>query len=209
MSKEGKMKNKQAFSLIEILVTIALIAIISAIAIPGTLVLFQVSLDSYANKLASLFRITRDHAILTNQVVRFRFNLDEQEYWVESAPSDFLLPSKKEIAKREDRDFEKKETQTDEEKEEEETSFTPVESILKKQQKVPSSIIIFSIVSPRHSQEITSGIVDIYFFPDGIAETASINLQNIDEEKKHLTIHPITGKSAIKSGYYLEKTEDR
>lgn len=194
----------EGFTLLEVLVTIGLIAIISAIVIPDIGQIFRESLEAYARKSANLYREARDHALLTSRVVRVRIDLDEQKYWVEEADGSFLLPTEKMIEERK----EKLERLSEEEKLKFADPFRMVKSITSRKTPVPDGIRVAGMLTPRSSQLIEEGIGDFYYFPHGAAENAVIHIENLEGEKRSLVIQPITGKTKVEVGFYFP-AEDR
>lgn len=198
-------RNDRGFTLIEVLVTVGLIAIISAILIPDIGQIFRESLEAFARKNANLFRESRDHALLTSRVVRVRFDLDEQTYWVEDAPGNFLLPTKKFLEEKEDA----LRFASDEDKEKYAEPFTLVKSITSQKKKVPDGLRIAGVLTPRSPELIEEGVVEFYYFPHGIAEAAVIHLENSDGAKRSLVIQPVTGKTKVEEGFYFPNEDKR
>lgn len=203
-SEQGFMFNEEGFTLLEVLVTISLIAIISAIVIPDIGQIFRESLEAYARKSSNLFREARDHALLTSRVVRVRFDLDEQKYWVEEADGYFLLPTKKSLEERE----RKLERLSEEEKSEFSDPFRMVDSITRRKTPVPDGIRVSGMLTPRSAELLEEGIGEFYYFPHGAAENAIIHIENIEGEKRSLVVQPTTGKTKVEVGFYFP-AEDR
>lgn len=198
-------KNQQGFTLLEVLVVVGLIAILSAIIIPDIGQIFRESLEAYVRKSANLFREARDHAMLTSRVVRVRFDLDEQKYWVEEAPGNFLMPTKESIEEKE----RKLERLSEEERAKYADPFRIVKSITGKKKTVPDGLRVSGLLSPRSPQLIEEGVADFYYFPHGIAEAAVIHIENIDGEKRSLVVQPVTGKTKVEVGFYFPAEDSR
>ena len=186
-------KRQDAFSLLEILITISLIALFTAVLLPNVTDIFRVNLDSFARTEAGLFREARDHAILTSRVVRLRFDLDKQTYWVEDAPGSFLLPET--TNERSAGIFDKKKK--------EKGRFNLVKLINKKKKVVPDGLRIAAILSPRSPEIIEEGFADVYYFPHGIGEAVVLHMEDQDGEQRSLILNPITGKTRIEVGFYF------
>ena len=196
------LKNKQkGFSILEILVSLTIIALFSAILIPSLNYIFRTNIDSFAQNLSILFREARDHAILTNQVVRIRFDLDKQSYWVEEAPKIFLLNKESPI------NTEEEDADTEEEVLEDPEGEIFTQSSITKEKTIPDGIRIVSIISPRTNTNIEEGLGEIYYFPHGISETAILNIEDIDDNKRNLVVNPITGKTKIENNFYKKLRE--
>lgn len=206
-------RSEAGFSLIEIMVVLALIGLITAVMLPGTTSIFRTSLDSFARKAANLFREARDYAILSNKVVRVSFDLDKQEYWIEDASGSILLPSVKEqeeINERlNDKSGIKKKSEEDEEKKAEKNPFRLTRELNKKHQVVPQGLRIAAVISPRMPRPIQEGQAEVYYFPHGSSEAAVIHLEDMDGNRRSLILHPITGKSRLVPEFYFPSEDKR
>jgi len=184
------MNKATGFSLIEVLVALAIIALISAIAIPSFTYVFRTSTESFSRQMANLLRESRDRALLKDVIIRIQYNLDEQKYWVEEAPSSVLLPPA--LSEKEQREKEKEEKNND--------GFRLVREITKDKKEVPSGLRIVEVLSPRIKKPIREGIAEVYYFPNGTAEAAILKIEDQEGSKQNLIIHPITGTAKLVPG---------
>ena len=181
--------SQRGFTLVEILVVIGLIALITTFAVPSLVSVFRTTTESFARKTALLLREARDRALLTNKLIRFRIDLDKQQYWLEEAPSNYLVPKPVDRMKgsRDQEEREKREAET----------FHMVSSLTKDKRDVPRGLKITEVVTPRSKDPLKEGIVDVYFFNNGNADGVSVHFES-DEKTGHLlTLHPLTGQSRI------------
>ncbi len=193
------MKRKAAgFSLIEVLVAIALIALVSAVAIPSFTYVFRTSTESFSRQLANLLRECRDRALLKDMIIRVRFDLGEQKYWVEEGPSSILLPP--ELSDREAKDKERGKEKDSDKKKSNSDGFALVRDLTKDKKEVPNGLRITEIISPRVKKPIAEGNADVYYFPNGTAEAAIIKIEDQDHGKQNLIVHPITGNAKLVPG---------
>ncbi|MEK6707116.1 MAG: prepilin-type N-terminal cleavage/methylation domain-containing protein, partial [Bdellovibrionota bacterium] len=94
--------NKRGFSLLELMVVVAIIALFTTMVIPSVSSYFQLSLNSAAREMASVIKEAYNSTIMTGRIHRLVFDLKEQTYWVESGPPTALLETK-ESKEREER----------------------------------------------------------------------------------------------------------
>ncbi len=185
--------KSKGFSLIEILIVIALLALITAVGIPSINNAFRTSKESFARKMAITLREARDRAMLTDKLVRLRIDLDNQEYWLEEAPSNYLLPKPPE------RGLSEREREA--QKQKEESTFRLLKEITSEKVKLPNGLKLVEVISPRSKLPMKEGIADVYFYNNGSADGVAIHLEDDDNVKQSLKLHPVTGHSKLEMGY--------
>jgi prepilin-type N-terminal cleavage/methylation domain-containing protein len=185
--------KSKGFSLIEILIVIALLALITAVGIPSINNAFRTSKESFGRKMAITLREARDRAMLTDKLVRLRIDFENQEYWLEEAPSSYLLPKPPErgLSEREQEARNKKE----------EGSFRLLKEITQEKIKMPPGLKIIEVISPRSKLPIKEGIADVFFYNNGSTDGAAIHLEDDENVKQSLKLHPVTGHSKLELGY--------
>lgn len=185
--------KRQGFTLIEILVAITIIALITALAIPGFNYAFRTSTESFARQMAAVFREAKDRALLTRQLVRIKIDLTKQAYWVEAAGGNYILPSEEEIKRQKEDLFKKDEEQ-------EESAFAMVKEITRDKKTVPYGMKINKVQSPRYKEALTEGEAEIYYFPSGISDAAVVELEDSEKVKRSLSVNPVTGIATLELG---------
>ena len=190
------MRQERGFTLIEILIAIAIIALISALAVPGFNYAFRTNTEGFARQLAGAFRESRDRSLLRHNLVRVNFDLAKQEYWVEEAPASYLLPSDAEAKKAEE---DAGRWRKDDEKAEE--VFRLVKEITPKKKAVPYGVKIVKILSPRYKEPIAEGEAQIYYLPSGLSDAAILHIEDLDKVQRSISINPVTGFTTLDQGF--------
>ena len=78
-------------TLIEIIVVLALAALMMAVAIPTLSTIFGVDKRKASRQLAATMRWTYEEATIRNQPMRIAYDLDHNSYWVEAADSEVRI----------------------------------------------------------------------------------------------------------------------
>lgn len=189
-----QVSTARGFSLIEVMIVIALVALISAVTIPSLTGVFRTSTESFARRLSLQLREARDRAMLQDKLLRLRVNLDSQEYWLEEAPSNYLLP--KNGAARGDSALEKEEAEK-----KETAAFRQVTEITGDKQKVPKGLKIVEIISPRRKEPFREGTADVYFYNNGSTDGATLHFETDEKVRQAVQLHPVTGQSKLIAGW--------
>ncbi len=192
--------NKRAESgltLIELMVAIAIIAVMFVVAASELRHLFDVDLKSSANHIASMMRYLSNKAVTENLYVRAVYDFETQSYWVEQSPDPFLIapelkeakfgqPDTKKTAK--EKSEAKKQEAKKEISPEEPSAFVASESMVLKKTKLPSSVRFKDVYVDYVGNKKDSGQVYTYFFPDGYATGTIVHLQNADDDNDVFSI---------------------
>lgn len=186
------LRSERGFSLIEVLIVIALVALMTTVGIPSLNNAFRTSNDSYARRMAVSLREARDRAMLTDKLIRFRVDFEKQETWFEEAPSTYLR------AKASDKKFNEREKEEMDKKEQ--NAFRMVTELSAEKQKLPNGLKVISIDHPRFKSPITEGVADIYFYANGSTDGAKIFFETDEGVKQKIILHPVTGQSKLELG---------
>ena len=183
-------KSKYGFTLVELLVVIALLAIITAISLPRVAGVFRVSLKNTSREMASTIRDAYHSTLLTQKIHRIAYDLDKNQYWVESAPKGTLLMKPKE-----DQRFENEERQNQRNK-----SFSQATSVTEEKQSLDGDATLKAIYNENAPEKgVQQGKTYSHFFPDGLTESTLIHLEDSQGNKVTLVISSILGKTKILS----------
>lgn len=209
------LRQSHGLTLMEILVTVAIIGGMVALGTTAIQVLFDVELEKASSELSSTVGYLYGEAARTNQIYRLAIQLDEENYWIESAPNvpETLryISESDDMKSDEDHDGEvttEAEAPSDQAQDEDGAvapspeGFQPVDDIMVAPKKLKSAF--FKDVYVTHIPEKTDqGIVYIYFFPNGATEYAIVNFSDEEETNFYsVEINPLSGKAKIRNDYY-------
>ncbi len=186
------MKNfKKGFTLLEILMVIALLGIISSSVLPSFSRIFRVSVQSSVRRYSALVRYTYDQAVLTGRLHRIILNLNEQKWSVEVAESGALPNDKASMGLL-------PEGISENERIVEEPGFRKIKGNFVDQ--VPPGVKIVAVQGWRMGRDpITKGEVAIYAFPNGFMDEATVVLAESGKETQQFKVknHPLTGRTVV------------
>ncbi len=211
----ARRSTNRGVTLIEVLIVVALLALVSGLAMVGTGVADGARLKRSASMIASASRVAYGHANATSKTVRLVFDFDERTVSLEEASGELSL-AKNELGGG-------AEAATEAEKK----ALEEAEAILKgpraprpqfkkakafgfdpekgKTGKELDRHIRFLQIETTHLDEPQrQGRAYLYFWPGGQTERAaiqlSINGSEEDTDVMTLLISPLTGKAALKKG---------
>ena len=91
-----RLKN-EGFSLIELLIVVAILGLVGLIAVPSISNTFRFSVQSSAREIATLIKDASNSAQITGKVHRLAYDLKNEQFWVESTGQVTLLKSDESI----------------------------------------------------------------------------------------------------------------
>ena len=193
MSLRARLKNQRGFTLIEIMIVIAILAAVTAIGVPR---MFGGSsrMRTAIRKMAIATREVRNVARLTQSTGRIVINMEEGKehaYWVESAPGNASLMTEdqeKELARL---------TSAQREDERPASEFKPETSVVKNPIALPRGLFFEGVELGSRDKEIVGGKAYIHFFPQGLSEEAAIHVSDRKGLNWTITIHPLTGRAEV------------
>lgn len=186
-------KSLRAFSLIELMVVIALIGGIIAIAIPTLGVIFGADVKEELNKIIGLMNEVYDRAAILGKTHRIVFDISNNQYWVEekSLEAGEFAP---ELGY--DEDFGEDKKGLFEEEKALRPQFEKVKGEWADKFKLKSSVSIYGVWVEGIKEALREGFCVIYFFPGGYTQSAFVSLSKKDEDKPeiYLALTPLTGE---------------
>jgi prepilin-type N-terminal cleavage/methylation domain-containing protein len=189
-------KGQSAFTLIEILIVIGIIAFVAAVAVPR----FE-SINSKMRRevrtLVVLMKRLHHLARLNRQTYRLVIDFpenDEHKYWVESTSRKVLF------ANPEEEDKKGEETPEEKEKERASLGFSLDRSLTREPTALPKGVYFESLELAGRRELITSGRAYIHFLPEGMAEESALMLTDKKEIHWTILLNPLTGQGRIVNG---------
>jgi len=210
--------RQRGLTLIEILVVMAIIAIVTGVALAGSMQLPSARLRRSVTMLASAIKVAYTTASATSRAVRLAMDLDHQTVWLEESDAPMLVQSKDRTGTG------GADAVTDAERAAvaegdrilkgppvPKPRFHPIESYgfgdidTAKGGKPLQRGITFRSVQMAHDDTAhTTGRAYLYFWPGGLTERASIQLRigssEEDDRTLSLLVAPLTGKVTVKGG---------
>jgi general secretion pathway protein H len=180
------MRNSRGFTLIELIVVVAVMAVITAAVVTGVGNVRGASVQSETGKIAVAVRYLYNLTVLSGKVHRLAFDLDKRMYWGEEQTSDdpcqqFLLPGEgeDEAAAREAKRHPKKPKKGKngkiiDEPAKLDAGFTETKSRLLAKYTMDPGITIAGLMTSHQNEPQKKGMAYLYFFPNGTTENALI-----------------------------------
>jgi general secretion pathway protein H len=210
--------SERGLTLIEILIVMALMAVVTGVAVAGSAALPSSRLRRSATMIASAVKVAYTRATATSKSLRLVLDLDQQKIWLEEGETPMLVKSKDPSATGGADPI----TQAEQAALAEGAKMVkgpPIQRprfhIIKAYgfgdveggqggKPLQHGITFRSVQTPHDDTARTSGRAYVYFWPGGRAERAAIQLRigesEADSEQVTVLIAPLTGKATVKSG---------
>lgn len=185
-------ERQWGFTLVEILIVVALIGLIMTFAMPSVTSYFRLSLDTSAREMASIIKETYNSTVITGYVHRIAYDLDKNTYWVEKGPDTVLLDTQE--TKRQE---ERRKKFGSSEKKDSPPTFQQEKSITRNKISLPRGVKFKDILTEQFQEPIDAGIAYTHFFPHGITEQTIIHLNDSEEHKISLVISSLIGRTKV------------
>ena len=197
------MNKKKAFTLIEVLIVLAIVGMIIGIGLPQIQRVFRTNIKSAAARISGLIRFAYDDATVKGVTHRIVFDFEKRSYRLEISSTNELISSEDDSIKNKKGKDKKKE----EEDANKPPSFYPYSGEAGKDNVLPSGIVFDSVENLSLKKKITEDIAYLYFFPQGMTEDVIIRLKNQKGETNYFSIRvsPANAKTRIEGRYLEEK----
>lgn len=190
--------RKSGFTLIEILLVVALVGLLASVMVPNISGVFRVGLKSSVRRYSAIVKYAYDNAILTGRIHRIVLNLDEQSWRVEAANPGQLPTDKDRMG-----------LLPDSLREDDRIIEDPAFEVVGKRlvEKIPAGVKILEVSSWRigEGNVVDSGEFSIYAYPSGLIDESTVVI--VEEGKEKLQQFLITTKSL--TGRVSVKTENK
>ncbi|HXX67782.1 MAG TPA: prepilin-type N-terminal cleavage/methylation domain-containing protein [Polyangiaceae bacterium] len=215
--EEFARRGPRGLTLVEILVVLSLIAVVTGVAVMGSMQLPSARLRGSVTMITSAIKVAFTRATATSKTVRLVMDLDRRAIWLEESSAPMLVQSKDkspaagadpvtaaERAALEDGEKLLKGPQIPRPR------FKPIksvgfgDSVASKGGRPLGRGVSFRSVQTAHDDTVRKeGRAYLYFWPGGLTERASIQLhigEGADETTLTLAVAPLTGKVTVKAG---------
>ena len=191
-----RISRSAGFSLIEVMIVLFIIASASGF------LLNRINKSGYQfkesiRKIGVLSRDIRYRAKLQNVTYRLAINMysgeeseEPHEYWVERGSGPSLFTDMDNYSPYE----EGEEEEGDRGKEEKKPEFQIDTSLTPEKKELLGGLIFEDVEVVSLSEKVSSGIVYIYYLPEGLVDESAIHIKRGEETQWTLTIHPLTGR---------------
>lgn len=202
----------RGMTLIETLITLAIIALISGIAVMGLGARSSARLKSSAAQLTGSIRIAYAHSISTAKTVRLVFDFTTHKTTMEEAPQRHLMKKDTSGGAMPASELEAAALEAaaaiSDGPQAPRAAFDPAKSygMPKEGRDLQSGISFWTVRTSHDVTPVAEGRAYLYFFPNGQTESAAVQLRvsNSDEaeESNYLTVlvSPLTGRTEVKKG---------
>ena len=196
-------ESQSGFSLIELMVVVALMALIGTMAIPSISSVFKISLGSTTRDIATTVRYAYNAAMMTKKVHRMVYDIEKHQYWVEVGPQSILMDTEetKSRAERAKRFASRKTPEQEAEEAKSRASFSIATYVTRKKTDLPRGVQFEDVTTEQSKEPIKEGFAYTHFFPHGIIEQTVIHLQDTSNHHATLVIAPLVGRTRVIDRY--------
>ena len=202
--------RESGFTLIEIMIVLAIVVSVTGLLL-GRFGNSNNQIKESIRKIGVLSRDIHHRAKLQNVTYRLVIDMhsgeDDEEippqYWVErgSSPSLFTNEANHSSYDKREGEAETKEDEVDGEEPPPPADFAIETSLTPRKMELLGGLLFEDVEVISLKEKITSGIVYIYYLPEGLVDESAIHLGMGEERHWTLSIHPLTGRVEIATKY--------
>lgn len=185
-------RSQRGFTLIELVVVVAVVAVITGAVVTGVGSLRGASVQAEAGKVAVAVRYLYNLAVISGKNQRLVIDLDTQSYWGEAQDSadpceSFLLPGSDADEDGSDVDVTR-------------AGFAASDSQLLQKVTLDKGIRFAKVNTTHQDQPQDKGQAYIYFFPSGTAENAVVQLEGDEDDFMTVEVFSLQGNAKVHNG---------
>ena len=213
MFRPGPTRLREGFTLIEVLVVIAIAAVVIGGATFGLGAVTRTRLRSSAFKVMSAARFAYSRALTQGTTTRLRFDFEQDTMAVEETDTPVTLATSEQVESTaggavDPWDLARSRLEKPYEPPRPTSPFQPIANssgkVLKQYtaQPIGDGISLHALITPHEMDKRTEGEGSIYFFPGGLTEHAVVQLTDSSDTVYSIEVHPLTGNGRIHNFAY-------
>ena len=213
MLKRAPSQTKDGFTLIEVILVVAIIAVVVMGATFGLGAITRTRLRSSAFKVMSAAQFAYNRSLTQGTTTRLHFDFEKDTMAVEETDTPVTLTAEAQLESGEGEavdpwDLARSRLEKPLSPVQPSSPFQPITNqsgkVLKQYtaQPVGDGISIHGLITPHETDMRTSGQGSVYFLPGGVTEHAVIQLSDSSETVYSVEIHPLTGNARIHNFAY-------
>ena len=192
----------RAFTLLEIMVVIAILAVVMMVSIPAVSNALALQQTGFTNELAQTYRFLHDEAAMRNVTFRIAFDLDKQTYTIEAGdPNTLIFTNPEDLQDYEEDLADKMDQYTERELEEADAEDAELQRLMEKRfsgleddalnttVEVPRGSVLAWVYTPQYGEAVE--------MERDLREADEAELEELDEDERNIVYSYIDRKSVV------------